>query len=98
MNLYIKIQDGKPIGHPYLEDNLIQCFGENIPAEYVPFKRVPAPALGIYEKNQSVSYDLVDGVYADVWSCEEVSAEERQQIDADIAADTAAALSAENNT
>jgi hypothetical protein len=33
--------------------------------------------LGVYEKNQTVSYELVDGVYTDVFSCEQMTEEEK---------------------
>ena len=86
MRLYIEIQDGQPINHPYLEDNLTEYYGLNIPAKYVTFIRVPAPELGIYEKNQTVKYELVDGVYTDVWYCDQMNEAERKEVDDLIAA------------
>jgi hypothetical protein len=38
--------------------------------------RVEAPAVGPYEKNQTVSYQLVNGAYTDVFACEQMTAEE----------------------
>lgn len=86
MKLYIQIQNNEPINHPYLEDNLLEYFKGTIPAEYVPFIRVAAPELGIYEKNQTVAYELVDGVYTDVWRCEQMNEAERKEVDDRIAA------------
>ena len=42
--------------------------------------RVEAPVLGPYEKNQTVSYGLVEGTagtYTDIWTCEEMTQEEK---------------------
>ena len=64
MKLYIQIRDGQPYEHPIVEWNFIQAFPDidvnNLPPEYCPFVRVEAPVLGPYEKNQTVSYGLVD--------------------------------------
>lgn len=86
MELYIRIKDGQPFEHPIFGDNFRQAFPNvdtnNLPAEFARFVRVPAPMLGPYEKNQTVSYQLVDGVWTDVFSCEQMTAEEiaaRQQ-------------------
>jgi hypothetical protein len=80
MELYIRIQNGQPFEHPIMEDNFRQAFPDvdtnNLPPEFAKFVRVVAPALGPYEKNQTVSYQLVDGVYTDVFACEQMTAEE----------------------
>jgi hypothetical protein len=80
MKLFIRIKDGQPFEHPILGDNFRQAFPNvdtsNLPAEFARFVRVEAPALGAYEKNQTVSYQLVDGVYTDVFACEQMTAEE----------------------
>ena len=86
MKLYIKIQNNEPVDHPYLEDNLLECYNGTIPEEYVLFNRIVAPELGLYEKNQTVTYELVDGVYSDVWRCEQMDEAERKEIDDLIAA------------
>jgi len=83
MKLYIQIRDGQPYEHPIVEWNFIQAFPDidvnNLPPEYCPFVRVEAPVLGPYEKNQTVSYGLVEGTagtYTDIWTCEDMTAEE----------------------
>jgi hypothetical protein len=83
MKLYIQIRDGQPYEHPIIEWNFIQAFPDidvnNLPPEYCPFVRVEAPILGPYEKNQTVSYGLVEGMagtYTDIWACEDMTAEE----------------------
>lgn len=83
MKLYIQIRDGQPYEHPIIEWNFKQAFPDidvnNLPPEYCPFVRVEAPVLGPYEKNQTVSYGLVEGTagtYTDIWTCEDMTAEE----------------------
>ena len=74
MELFIRIKDGQPFEHPILGDN----FGA-VPEHWALFVRVTAPVLGPYEKNQTVSYQLVDGVWTDVFSCEQMTQEERKE-------------------
>lgn len=80
MELFIRVQDGQPFEHPILGDNFRLAFPEidtnNLPPEFARFVRVVAPVLGPYEKNQTVSYQLVDGVYTDVFTCEQMTTEE----------------------
>jgi hypothetical protein len=80
MNLYIRIKDGQPFEHPIFEDNLCQAFPDidvnNLPVEFAKFVRVSPPTLGVYEKNQTVSYQLIDGIYTDVFSCEQMTPQE----------------------
>lgn len=80
MELFIRIKDGQPFEHPIFGDNFREAFPDvdtnNLPPEFARFVRVQAPALGVYEKNQTVSYQLVDGVYTDVFSVDQMTAEE----------------------
>jgi hypothetical protein len=80
MELFIRIQNGQPFEHPILGDNFRQAFPDvdtnNLPAGFARFIRAEAPALGVYEKNQTVTYQLVDGAYTDVFSVEQMTAEE----------------------
>ncbi len=80
MELYIRIKDGQPFEHPIFADNFREAFPDvdtnNLPEGFAKFVRVEAPRLGVYEKNQTVSYHLVDGVYTDVFSCEQMTTEE----------------------
>jgi hypothetical protein len=80
MELFIRIKDGQPFEHPIFGDNFRQAFPDvdtnNLPAEFARFVRVAAPAIGVYEKNQTVSYQLVNGVYTDVFAVEQMTAEE----------------------
>jgi hypothetical protein len=80
MEFFIRIKDGHPFEHPILGDNFRQAFPDvdtnNLPPEFSKFLRVETPILGPYEKNQTVSYQLVDNVYTDVFACEQMTAEE----------------------
>jgi hypothetical protein len=80
MELFIRIKDGQPFEHPIFGDNFRAAFPDvdtnNLPAEFARFVRVEAPEVGVYEKNQTVSYQLVDGVYTDVFSVEQMTDEE----------------------
>ncbi len=68
MKLYIEIKNGVPKNHPAFEDNLLQAFGV-IPENWVSFVRVEKPVLAVYEilNKEEPEYQLVDGVYKDVW-------------------------------
>lgn len=78
MNLYIKVKDGLPINHPAFKDNLIQAFGE-VPAGWEPFIRVEQPITGPYQilESREATYQKIDGVWTDVWSVRDMTAEEK---------------------
>jgi hypothetical protein len=81
MRLYIQTKDGQPINHPAFEENLMEAFGE-IPGDWEPFSRVERPVLGVYQllENQEAVYAKVDGIWTDVWSVREMTAQERQAV------------------
>ena len=78
MNLYIETENGQTKNHPAFEDNLIAAFG-SVPAHWVPFERVERPVLGVYEvwAEEELTYEIVDGVYKDVWHKRDMTAEEK---------------------
>ena len=79
MNLYIETDsNGNPINHPAFEDNLLQAFGA-IPAHWEPFNRVERPTLSVYQvlDSQEPTYQKIDGVWTDVWSLRDMTAEEK---------------------
>ena len=80
MELFIRIQNGQPLEHPILGDNFRQAFPNvdtnNLPPEFARFVRVAAPAVGVYNKNQTVSYQLAGDAYTDVFTVEQMTAEE----------------------
>jgi len=81
MNLYIQTENGQPINHPALEENLLQAFGA-VPSNWEPFVRVASPVLGEYETfdDPHVVYEKVDGVWTDVHQVIKISAAEKAAV------------------
>lgn len=77
MKLYIQVQNGEPINHPAFEDNLVQVFNE-IPTDWEEFVRLDRPTLSAYEVmvSELPTYSKVDGIWTDVWSIRNMTAEE----------------------
>lgn len=82
MNLYIKTLNGKPVDHPYLEENMKSAFPEmdldNLPAGWAKFERVPRPKLGVYETAECF-YEWDGDVVKDVWYIHQMGPEEKAQ-------------------
>jgi hypothetical protein len=78
MNLYIETENGAVKNHPAFEDNLIQAFG-SVPSHWEPFVRVERPTPGMYEvlESQEPVYAKVNGVWTDVLSVRDMTAEEK---------------------
>jgi len=78
MKLYIETENGQTKNHPAFEDNLLQAFG-SIPEHWEPFTRVERPVPTIYQilESDEPVYTKVDGVWTDVWSLREMTAEEK---------------------
>lgn len=78
MNLYIETENGQIKNHPAFEDNLIEAFGA-VFENWEPFVRVEKPTLGVYQILESPEpiYQKVNGVWTDVWSLREMTAEEK---------------------
>jgi len=77
-NLYIETENGATKNHPAFEDNLIQAFGV-VPTHWEPFTRVERPTPAVYQilEFDEPVYAKVDGVWTDVWSVREMTAEEK---------------------
>jgi hypothetical protein len=84
MELFIRIKDGQPFEHPIFGDNFRQAFPDidvnNLPPEFARFERVERPVLGMYEVmvSEDATYELIDGVYKDVWQKRDMTTEERE--------------------
>lgn len=78
MNLYIETENGTTKNHPAFEDNLIQAFGE-VPLRWESFVRVERPVPSLYQvlDSETPTYAKVNGVWTDVWSLREMTAEEK---------------------
>lgn len=83
MELFIRIVNGQPFEHPIMGDNFRQVFPDvdtsNLPPEFARFERVQPPDLGVYEilDPENSTYELIDGVYKDVWHKRDMTAEEK---------------------
>lgn len=89
MELFIQIRNGQPFEHPIFGDNFRQAFPhidvDNLPPEFAKFERVERPILGAYQAmiQNEPTYELVDGIWKDVWHVRDMTAEEiaaKQQI------------------
>lgn len=78
MNLYIQTENGQTVNHPAFEHNLIAAFG-GVPDHWKPFVRVERPTLGVYEilESEQPAYQMVDGVWTDVWTVRPMTDEEK---------------------
>lgn len=83
MELYIRIEDGKPVDHPMMGDNFRQCFPEldteNLPPQFAKFVRVEVPSIGLFQVYEGSTYTLVDGVWTDVHNIRDMNSSEKQQ-------------------
>jgi hypothetical protein len=79
MNLYIETDNnGNPINHPAFEDNLLDAFG-SIPDHWEAFTRVERPVPAVYQvlDSQEPTYEKNNGVWTDVWTVRDMTAEEK---------------------
>lgn len=79
MKLYIQIENGTPINHPALEENLMAVYNGNIPNNWEPFERVVFPTIGTYQvlENELPTYKKIDNVWKDYWDIREMTTEEK---------------------
>lgn len=83
MELFIRIKDGQPFEHPIFGDNFRQAFPDvdinNLPPEFAKFERVERPTIGLYEvlESEQPTYQLIDGIYKDVWLIRQMTVEEK---------------------
>lgn len=77
MKLFIETENNLPKNHPALEENLLRAF-ETIPEHWVPFERIERPTLGVYDvmDKEEPEYQLIDGIYKDVWFVRPMTNEE----------------------
>ena len=76
MNFYIQVQNGHPINHPTLVDNLYGAFG-GIPDDWKPFIRVEHPVVGVYDVYMGATYEQVEGYYVEVHNVRPMTDEEK---------------------
>ena len=100
MNLYIKIENNAPVGHPLLQSNMFHNFGrfgpDNIPDGYMRFYRVDRPApTSVYEfVSQNPNYVIRDGAVYDEWEVRDMTAAEKTEKQNDVKAQWASLTNA----
>lgn len=89
MNLYIQTENGNPINHPALMDNLISAFGA-IPDNWKPFIRVQRPISSVYQvlvnKEPTYEFNKATGYWMDTWVLRDMTTDEiatKQQAEKD---------------
>ena len=84
MNLYIKVEEGIPVDHPMLEDNIKDAYPEvdlqNLPSWLMPFERTPIPTYGPYEVFTHTTYQIDNGVCRDLHHIRQLSDIEKHQL------------------
>jgi hypothetical protein len=81
MSLYIQIENGQPIGHPYHEENILDVHGE-VPSNYQPFmhKEKPDIEFGVYQKQQKTYGLSPDGVtWTEIFTAVDMTPEEKEE-------------------
>ena len=79
MNLYIETDNnGNSVNHPAFEDNLIEAFG-SILNHWETFVRIEPPTPMLYQilDSNKPTYQKINGVWTDVWSLRDMTAEEK---------------------
>jgi len=82
LELYIKIQNGLPVDHPHLKDNVIDAYElsdtdlDGHP-DWLPFIRAEKPSVGIYEVADGPHYVRDGMVVNEQWIVRTMTAEER---------------------
>ncbi len=80
VRLYIRMQNGRPVDHPMLEENVLTAFPEvdleNLPDWLAPFDRVLRPPVGVYEIANGPVYVIENGRVRDQWIVRPMTAEE----------------------
>lgn len=78
MNLFIQVENGRPVNHPAFEDNIIEAFG-GVPDNWEPFIRVERPILSMYEilEFNNLTYEKINGTWTDVWAVRPMTEQEK---------------------
>lgn len=81
MTFYIRVENNQPVGHPILEENLLQAHPgidlNNLPSEFAVFERIIAPVPGVYEVYTGCTYERDGDVFKDTHHFREMTVEEK---------------------
>ena len=86
MELFIKLENGQPVGHPIMGDNFRHVFPQIDPnnpgPQFAKFVRVNREDVGQYKVVLSgPTYGWVGGTVQDIWETRDMTAEERADYD-----------------
>jgi len=86
MELFIKLEDGQPVGHPIMGNNFRRVFPQidpNNPApDFAKFVRINREDVGQYKVVLSgPTYAWVGDTVQDIWETRDMTAEERADYD-----------------
>jgi len=86
MELFIKLEDGQPVGHPIMGNNFRRVFPQIDPSnpapEFAKFVRVNRKDVGQYKVVISgPTYAWVGDTVQDIWETRDMTAEERADYD-----------------
>ena len=72
MELFIRIEDGKPVDHQITLENMLLAYPafdpSNPPSNFLPFVMNGVPALKNYEVNEGVSYRIEGNYVTDTYN------------------------------
>ena len=81
MNLYIQIENGKPINHPALMDNLMAAFNGIVPPNWEKFIRVERPIPTVYQvlvsEESTYEFNEATGYWMDIWALRDMTVDEK---------------------
>lgn len=83
LELFIRVdENGNAVDHPIMESNFRLAFPDidvdNLPSTFARFVRILRPQVGVYDIiNIEPVYELVDGVFTDVWGLRSMTPEEK---------------------
>jgi len=86
MEMFIKLENGQPVGHPIMGDNFRRVFPQIDPnnprPEFAKFVRVNRKDVGQYKVVLSgPTYAWVGDTVQDIWETRDMTAEERADYD-----------------
>jgi len=81
MRCFIRVEDGKPVEHPIIEQNFVDSFPhidiDNLPPEFANFIRIAPPIPGVYEVYEGVTYEWNGSAFTDVHHIRPMTEEEK---------------------
>lgn len=80
MRFFIRVENGLPVDHPISSENLQKVIpefdGETPPNGFSEFIRTPAPAVGVYEAFEQVTYEASGDNFIETHHIRQMTSEE----------------------